>query len=223
MRAIVFDLDGTLLNTIDDIGNSCNVILESKGFPTHEIESYKKMVGNGFDALMRRALPHDKSVSDEMLGNLVTAAKEYYCEHMMDKTGPYENMPEILQTLANAKITLAVLSNKPDNLSRILIKHYFPDISFAFIQGALPGIPLKPDPTALRGFMEQYGWQAQSIAYVGDSNVDIETAHRAGVNAWGAAWGFRGAKELELAGADNILNNPGDLICTSLPGTIHPA
>lgn len=211
MRAIVFDLDGTLLNTVADIGNSCNAVLQEKGFPTHEIESYKKMVGNGFDILMRRALPRDKSITDAMHGNLVAAAREYYAAHMMDKTSPYENMPQILQTLADAKIALAVLSNKPDNLSRILIKRYFPDIPFAAIQGALPDIPLKPDPAALRGLMARHGWQEQSTAYVGDSNVDMETARRAGVNAWGAAWGFRGPKELEDAGAGIVLNDPGEL------------
>lgn len=223
MRAIVFDLDGTLLNTIADIGNSCNAVLQENGFAAHEIESYKKMVGNGFDILMRRALPRDMSVSDAMPGNLVAAAREYYAAHMMDKTSPYGNMPHILQTLAEAGIALAVLSNKPDNLSRILIRHYFPAIPFAAIQGALPDIPLKPDPTALRGLMARYGWEEQSTAYVGDSNVDMETAHRACVNAWGAAWGFRGARELEEAGAGKVLKNPGELLAAAGLSPVQPA
>lgn len=211
MKAFVFDLDGTLLNTLADIGNACNSILRERHLPVHSLAAYRHMVGNGFDILMRRALPPDLKLTPQEFSNTVAAAREWYKNHMMEQTEPYPGMYETLRLLAASGAVLAVLSNKPDAMSNTLIRHYFADIPFAHIQGALPDIPLKPNPQSLLAMLAALSTEPDKSFYVGDSNVDVETAHNAGITAVGAAWGFRGERELVEAGANIVLQNPTEL------------
>lgn len=211
---LIFDLDGTLLNTLGDIGGACNAILKKYGFPEHEIQAYKKMVGNGFTKLVERALPAEavSLMSRSTFEALVDEAKQQYAEHMMDATLPYPDMQKVLAELKSMGKSLAVLSNKPDNLSNSLVKFFFPDIIFAFIRGALPDIPLKPDPEALYCLVAPYNLALSDTIYIGDSDVDMQFAHNAKVIAGGACWGFRGKEELKKSGANILLENPENLL-----------
>lgn len=212
MRNIIFDLDGTLLNTMADIGSACNEILSRHGYPTHPLPAYAKMVGNGFDKLIERALPQGNMPDDAARATLVAEAREWYAAHMMVLTRPYPGMPVALDILARRGCKLAVLSNKPDAMSVILIPHYFPKIPFVFARGALPDVPLKPDPTSLNAMLKDMGAEKSQSCYVGDSDVDMLTARNAGVMGVGCAWGFRGEAELKEARAAVILSAPAELL-----------
>lgn len=211
MQAAVFDLDGTVLNTQADIAAACNTILAKHGYSQHPLDAYRQMVGNGFDVLVRRALPQDLPVEPGLISEIAQETRAYYAGHMMERTRPYPGLEEALHKLAQAGIALALLSNKPDYMTQELIRHYFADIPFAKIQGAMPDIPLKPDPSSLLAILHDMGAPLDSACYIGDSNVDMQTAQNAKIMAIGAAWGFRGARELEEAGADLILEKPEEL------------
>lgn len=213
MMTFIFDLDGTLLDTLEDIGTACNEILKRHGWPEHEISSYRNMVGNGFTRLVERALPPEKKMPNQSaLTELVEEAKQQYANNIDNFTRPYPEMETILSQLVKKNISLAVLSNKPDNLSQILVKHFFPIINFLFIRGATPGIPLKPDPAALDNLIKSHKLDLANTVYIGDSNVDMEFAHNSKLLAAGACWGFRGRDELEKSGADILLHDPKDLL-----------
>lgn len=211
MRAFIFDLDGTLLNTMEDIGSACNEILARHGYERHQLPDYARMVGNGFDILVRRALPAGRMPDAGALAAITAETRQWYADHMMERTKPYPGMAEALARLADAGCSLAVLSNKPDAMSVRLIPHYFPDIPFMFVRGAVPDVPLKPDPQSLLAMLAQMRMDRASACYVGDSDVDIFTARNAGVAGIGAGWGFRGPEELARAGAGRILLEPVEL------------
>lgn len=212
MKLFVFDIDGTLLNTVSDIGGACNVMLERHGFPAHPLPDYKKMVGNGFKKLVMRSLPQDRQFEANELAALVKEAMDWYETHMMEKTEPYEGIPQALAALKAAGAQLAVLSNKPDVMCAPLVRHYFPEIAFLDVRGQRPDTPLKPDPTALLEIMKEAGVDKSQCAYAGDSDVDMILARNAGVAGLGASWGFRGVAELEAAGPTRILWKPADLL-----------
>lgn len=220
LAAFVFDLDGTLLNTLADIATACNAVLAGHGYPQHPLSAYNHMVGNGFTALIARALPEDRPPDAAALARLVEEGREYYASHMMNETAPYPGMREALAELEARGDRLAVLSNKPDAMSVALIRHYFPKITFAAIQGARPDVPLKPDPTTLLTMLREINGGRKEATYVGDSNVDMETAHNASVYAIGVSWGFRGSEELEEAGADRIIQTPADLQGLTIPAIL---
>ena len=152
MKAFIFDLDGTLLDTLEDIGQACNAVLAAHGYPTHPLAAYRRMVGNGFGRLVRSALPPAalQALTPEALTPLVDEARAWYGRHMREHTHPYAGMPEALTELARRGLTLAVLSNKPDDFTRTLINHYFPQIPFAEVRGGRSDTPLKPDPAGPR-------------------------------------------------------------------------
>lgn len=211
MKTLAFDLDGVLLNTLGDLAATCDVIMERHGFAPHPLDSYRMRVGQGFEKLVSLALPGDVYVSPEKLAAMVEEAKEYYSMHMMDRTKPYPGMAASLAALAEAGVRLAVLSNKVDRFTKALIGRYYPEIPFAAVVGARPGVPLKPDPAALILLLESLGAEKAETAYVGDSGLDMVTARGAGVAGIGAAWGFRGGRELEEAGATVVIDRPEDL------------
>ena len=210
--ALVFDLDGTVLNTLDDIGTACNTALAAFGLPVHPLKSYEQMVGNGFYVLVQRALPRNaKPLPEERFLKLLDAAKEAYAAALCVHTKPYPGIPEALAFLAQKDVSLCVLSNKPEPMTQALIAHYFPQIPFARVYGGKDNVPLKPDPGRLLAMLDELGCDPQKSFFIGDSSVDMMTAHAAKMTAIGVAWGFRGAKELLQHGASRLLNEASEL------------
>lgn len=205
--AFLFDLDGTLLNTLEDIADAMNYALRSAGLPTWETEKYRYMVGNGAKVLAERAVGDHP----EMAGQVLKTYQHQYETHLRVKTRPYEGMTEALRKLAAGGNALCVLSNKPDADTRSLIADCFPDIPFMHVQGQLPGVPRKPDPTAALAIVEKVGIPSERFIYVGDSGVDMVCASRAGMRAVGVLWGFRTREELLENGAERLIRHPGDL------------
>lgn len=212
MAIFIFDLDGTLLNTMADIAVACNTVLGRHNYPQHPISSYAMMVGNGFHKLATRALPQDRLPDACDLQNLVDEMRQQYAQHMMEATEPYPGMTQTLAQLQAQGHILAVLSNKPHEMTKPIIAHYFPEIDFAVVRGAMPDVPLKPNPTAVNEILKDIGLKTSEIFYVGDSNVDMETAANANIIGIGAGWGFRGPFELEEAGANMVLTKPEQLL-----------
>ncbi|WP_022656022.1 HAD family hydrolase [uncultured Desulfovibrio sp.] len=213
MKAFIFDLDGTLLDTLEDIGRACNAVLAAHGHSVHPLAAYRRMVGNGFGRLVRSALPPAAlcDLAPGALDALVDEARLWYGQHMRERTRPYDGMPEALAELARRGLTLAVLSNKPDDLTRALVNHYFPQIPFADVCGGRPGTPLKPHPAAPRSMLVRLGLKAGQCFYVGDSDVDMLTARNADMISVGVTWGFRGLEEVRAAGARHLVTTPAQL------------
>lgn len=221
MDAAFFDLDGTLLNTLDDIGSACNRMLAAHGFPEHPLPAYATMVGNGFTRTVERALPPDvfARLSAQEREALAAEARAQYAAHLFDHTAPYAGMAEALTALSGCGLTLAVLSNKPDAWTVEIILHFFPHIPFALIRGARADCPLKPEPRAALAMLAGLGLEPTRCAYVGDSDVDMHTARNTGMLPVGAAWGFRGPEELMRAGARLLAARPEELpelLCSPL-------
>lgn len=204
----MFDLDGTLLNTLSDIASSVNEILARNDYPQHPLQAYAIMVGNGFPTLIRRALPADRMPDAQRLDKLVAYARQIYQERMLEDTIPYPGIIQALHTLASRDYSLSVLSNKPDNLTKALIRHFFPEIPFSLVTGGSADFPLKPDPSMALHMLETIKIRPENCVYAGDSCVDMETAHRAAMPSLGAAWGFRGGEELAECGASRVINHP---------------
>lgn len=195
-KLVIFDLDGTLLNTIADLAHSTNHALNKLGYPTHEIEKYNFMVGNGIDKLFERALPEGEKSKE----NVLRVRKEfvpYYDVHNADDSRPYSGIPELLAYLQTSGIQIAVASNKYQAATQKLIDHYFPEIHFTAVFGQREGIKVKPDPTVVFDILEIAKVTKEEVLYVGDSGVDMQTAANAGVTACGVTWGFRPRAELE--------------------------
>lgn len=206
---VIFDLDGTLLNTIDDLADAGNYVCAAHGWPTHTVAEFKYMVGNGIPNLVSRFTP-DALGPDELAGALAEFSAHYNA-HKEDKTAPYPGVPELLAALEDAGIHMAVLSNKAHALARPVVEHYFPGV-FEYVQGALPDTPLKPNPTLLHALMESIGAKPVTTLFVGDSGVDVLTGKNGGLTVCGVLWGFRDRQELEGAGADCIISRPGQLV-----------
>lgn len=213
MKAFIFDLDGTLLDTLEDIGRACNAMLAAHGHPVHPLPAYRRLVGNGFGRLIRAALPRGivENLAPQALDALVDEARTWYGAHMRERTRPYHGIPEALAELARRGLTLAVLSNKPDDLTRELVPYYFPEIPFVLVRGGRADTPLKPDPAGPRAMLAALGIAAEQSYYVGDSDVDVFTARNAGMVSVGVAWGFRGLEEVRDAGASYLVDTPEQL------------
>ena len=189
-KLVIFDLDGTLLNTIADLAHSTNYALNKLGYPTHEIEKYNFMVGNGIDKLFERALPEGEKSKE----NVLRVRKEfvpYYDIHNADDSRPYPGIPELLSYLQDAGIQITVASNKYQAATQKLIDHYFPEIHFTAVFGQREGIKVKPDPTVVFDILEVAKVTKEEVLYVGDSGVDMQTAANARVTVCGVTWGFR--------------------------------
>ena len=199
-RTVIFDLDGTLLNTIDDLANAGNQICLENGWPEHTAAEFCRMVGHGIPNLVSRFSP-ESAQDPDTLADTLARFSAYYAAHNMDATAPYEGIPAMLARLKAAGARMAVYSNKADEFSQVIIRHYFPD-TFALVRGKVAGVPVKPDPTGVRAVLAELGADAETTLFVGDSAVDIHTAHNAGLTACGVTWGFRGREELEAAGAE---------------------
>ena len=208
IRAVIFDLDGTLLNTLDDLADSANFSLSQRGYPVHETERYKIFVGNGTNNLMERILPEDKRTPEE-LACLLDIFVERYAAHSLDKTRPYDGIAELLRALEARKIKTAVVSNKPDPDTKHVIFHSFGEGTFDVVAGGGAGFPLKPDPALTIHALSSMGVLARDAIFAGDTIMDMQTAKRAGCVAVGVTWGFRTRDELLKNGADHIIDAPG--------------
>lgn len=202
---IIFDLDGTLLNTIADLAQSVNYALQELGYPTHEESTYNFMVGNGINKLFERALPEGEK-SEENILRVRELFIPFYSEHNMDKSQPYPGIPELLRTLQTKGKQIAVASNKYQAGTEALVAHYFPDIQFVAVFGQREGITPKPDPTVVFDILRITGTPKEQVLYVGDSGVDMQTAINSNVASCGVTWGFRPRAELETFHPNFIVN-----------------
>lgn len=209
-KLVIFDLDGTLLNTISDLGEATNYALRKNGYPRHPIDRYAQMVGNGVNMLLFRALPEQYRTMETAL-SLKEDFIEFYDEHNMVNTVPYRDIERLLLLLSNAGIALAVASNKYERATRQLILHYFPAISWAAIEGQTDTRPIKPHPAIVNDILVKNHVAAADTLYVGDSGVDMLTAKNAGVESVGVTWGFRSEKELLENGACHVVGSPDEI------------
>ncbi len=210
-QLVIFDLDGTLLNTISDLGAATNHALRSLGYPQHALSSYPMMVGNGVTRLIERALP-EEARNKETVEAAREKFKEYYDEHLCDSTEPYPGIPELLDRLQAMGLGMAVASNKYRGAVERLVNHYFPAIEWRAVEGQKEGVPVKPDPSIVFEILSKSPARKSKVLYVGDSAVDIETARRACVDSCGVTWGFRSRRELTDAHADNIVDDPEEIL-----------
>ena len=210
-KAILFDLDGTLLNTLDDLADSMNAVLTRSGFKPHDVEAYKYFVGNGMETLVRRVLP-EKNRDISTLSKCKAQMEEEYLSRWADKTRTYDGVPELLNGLTFRNIKMAILSNKPHSFVRISVARFLKPWSFEAVFGARDSCPKKPDPTAAEEICALLNLSPREVIYAGDSNTDMLTARRADMFAVGVLWGFRLKAELINSGAHEVVKYPTELL-----------
>jgi phosphoglycolate phosphatase len=210
-KAYVFDLDGTLVNSIYDIGDSVNYLLAQRGFPAHTYQEYLTYMGAGIGVTLSKAMPgYDCLPPEEQLA-LRTAYSAHNAQHCLDKTLPYEGVPEALEELLAQGAVLGIYTNKPEILGKKVSGALFKDETFKFVLGGMEGMPMKPNPGRVLAELEQLGIAPEDTVFVGDGDVDIQTAKNGRMIGCGVLWGFRGGEELEKAGADFLIRRPGEL------------
>lgn len=198
---VIFDLDGTLLNTIGDLAASVDYVMRSRNLPEHSDAEYRAMVGGGIKRLVERALPSHLAEDESYVEECVSQFRHYYVENIDRYTTPYNGIPELLHKLNAMGVKIAVASNKFQHGTERLIAKFFGDVEFIAIEGNRPGAPLKPDPEIIHNILRIANTPATEAVMVGDSGIDIHTAAAAGIASIGVAWGFRYADELYAAGA----------------------
>ena len=209
-KLVIFDLDGTLINTIADLAQATNYALAKLGFPTHEIESYKFKVGNGINNLFRRALPEGEKTDE----NVLRVRREfipYYNEHNTDLSRPYPGMVDLLNYLKDQNIKISVASNKYQEATSKIINEIYPTTKFSAVLGQRENVPIKPDPQIVYDILSITGIDKQDVLYVGDSGVDMQTGLNAGVETCGVTWGFRPRTELESFHPHHIVDTAEEL------------
>ena len=210
-KLIIFDLDGTLLNTLEDLADSGNYILSKYGFNQHSLDDYRYFVGNGIYKLVERILPEnkrEKTFVEEVRSEFMT----YYDQHKADKTAPYQGIIELLEELQQRGIQMAIASNKAQEAMDPLVEFYFPTVTFAAVFGQRTGIPTKPNPDIVFDILNKTNISKSDTLYVGDTAVDMQTAKSAGVKSVGVLWGFRPKEELVQAQAELIIEKPEELL-----------
>ena len=208
---VIFDLDGTLLNTIGDLAASVDYVMRSRNLPEHSDAEYRQMVGGGIKRLVERALPASLAADEAYVEECVAQFRRYYVENIDRYTRPYEGMPALLHRLQRCGVKVAVASNKFQHGTERLVAKFFSDIEFVAIEGNREGAPLKPDPQIVRNIMTIADISAERTIMVGDSGIDIRTAAAAGIASVGVAWGFRFAEELYDAGATDVVSTISEL------------
>jgi len=207
--AIFFDLDGTLLDSVQDLADAANAALRAFGLPEHPVHAYNYFVGDGFELLIQRASPKD--ADSELRQRVMQQARENYRQNWANSSKPYEGIPEMLKELQHRRIPLAVLSNKPHEFTLLTMQYFFPTIGFAYIQGSPPGLRAKPDPALALKILQELRLEAHDVLFMGDTSVDMMTAVNAGMFPVGVLWGFRTEEELRRHGARLILTKPAEL------------
>ncbi|WP_045222174.1 HAD family hydrolase [Desulfonatronum thioautotrophicum] len=211
-QGVIFDLDGTLLDTLEDLADAMNTVLASHHWPTHPLDAYRRFVGNGVSMLVRRAVPEVERNDVQRLDAITQEMRSVYGRHWAKKTRLYPGIDPLLRTLKAQGIPMAVLTNKPHDAAMALVDHFFPENMFRLVTGAHPDKPRKPDPTTALETADHLGVLPASTLFLGDSDVDMQTATAAGMTPLGAGWGFRGPDELLASGASMVLNNPMELL-----------
>ncbi len=210
-KIVIFDLDGTLLDTIEDLAQACNVILTRHELPTHELEDYRHFVGNGIMRLVERVLPEELR-TEEFVAEMRAEFLEYYYANIDKYTKIYPGIILLMEALQHREIDLAVASNKFQDGTRKLVSKFFPAQRFVAVLGQRANVPLKPHPQIIREIIQITSYTPDKILYVGDSGIDMQTAKAAGVESVGVTWGFRERAELEECGADHIVDRPQDIL-----------
>jgi phosphoglycolate phosphatase len=211
---VIFDLDGTLVDTLTDIADALNHVLAAHGFARHGLDDYRHFIGAGVEQLVQRAVPQ---AGLEQRDAIIAEYRAYYALHMLDRSVPYPGIPELLAQLAAQRIPISVLSNKPDPATRSIIAALFPSVPFVDVVGQRPERPRKPDPTVALELVERMRIAPERCAFVGDSDFDMLTACAAGMFPVGVSWGFRGRAELAKNGARMLIEHPAEL----LDGVLH--
>ena len=210
IKLVIFDLDGTLLNTLEDLKECTNYILRKYHFPEHPLDSYRYFVGNGIPVLIQKAIP--SGTPKEIEVKILEEFLAYYDLHKADLTAPYPGIVSLLETIQDQGIQIAVASNKIHDAMAPLMEYYFPTIRFLAALGNREGVPPKPDPQIVKDIISMTDFNLSEVLYVGDTKVDMETAHRAQLQAVGVLWGFRDREELEESHAEYIISTPDQLL-----------
>ena len=209
-KAVIFDLDGTLLNTLVDISEAVNFVLNQYGFPIHKEGEYKKFIGNGIEVLAKKSAPN--TISDNNFVKFLFDVKETYKKMQNTRTAPYNGIVHLLKQLNSEGIKIAILSNKPDDFMDETINRYFSDIKFEVFLGSRKGVQPKPSSEGVIHILDILGLDKKDCFFVGDTSTDIKTGINSGIEAIGVSWGFREIDELKLAGASYIVNQPKEIL-----------
>lgn len=210
-KLIIFDLDGTLLNTIGDLADAVDYVMRSRNLPEHTNAEYRQMVGGGIKRLVERALPSELAENEAYVEDCVAQFRRYYVDNIDRHTIPYDGIPELLHKLQDQGVMLAVASNKFQHGTDRLVAKFFGDIEFIAIEGNREGAPLKPDPAIIDNILRKAGVERHDAVMIGDSGIDIRTATNAGIESIGVSWGFRFAEELYDAGATTVVTTTEEL------------
>lgn len=209
--AVIFDLDGTLLDTRADIGDAMNRVLAKNGFPTHSIEAYGTYLGSGARALVTRALP-EAYRDEEIISTYLETFQKDYAQNCTIKTEAYPGIQDLITELSARKFKLGILTNKPHDITLVCVRELFPQNTFQVVLGHQEGQPHKPDPAGVLQVINDLGVAPNKILYLGDSDVDMETALNAGITPVGVSWGFRSVEVLTQSGAQIVIDHPLDLL-----------
>jgi len=210
-RALIFDLDGTLLDSLADVADSMNSVLQERGFPPHPRDAYRLFVGEGIRRLVEKTLP-PQSRSPEAVESCIQALKIRYRDSWTDQTRPYAGIPELLDGLSQKGILLNIFSNKPDEFVAVMVETLLDSGRFTCLLGVRPGVPRKPDPQGALSIARSCGLPPREFVFLGDTHVDMETAAAAGMFPVGALWGFRSREELKRSGARGLCRTPAELL-----------
>jgi phosphoglycolate phosphatase len=209
--AAIFDLDGTLLDTLDDLADSANEALTAAGLPAHPLEAYRSFIGDGINMLVQRIIPANRC-DDEMVAHVLALYRAAYGRRWNSRTTPYAGIPEILHELSFKPVKLAVLSNKPQKFTELCITHHLPGNPFHLVYGQRDNVPRKPDPAGALEIARTFNLAPADFLFIGDSRTDMDTATAAGMRAIGVSWGFRPVEELRDHGAEMVVDHPAEIL-----------